>query len=100
MGPMCGPRVCLTLAIGAAASISFLKIQLNHLKRISHILYHIDAIPKCSRKIFVSNFIHPSFNTHRLQHSHPYYIHFVHMLLLEWLTICSIGHIAGLITGL
>eukprot|EP00268_Persea_americana_P000300 TRINITY_DN10113_c2_g1_i2.p1 TRINITY_DN10113_c2_g1~~TRINITY_DN10113_c2_g1_i2.p1 ORF type:complete len:129 (+),score=0.07 TRINITY_DN10113_c2_g1_i2:284-670(+) len=26
------------------------------------------------------------------QHSHLYYIHFVHMLLLNWPTFCFIGH--------
>ena len=43
-------------------------------------------------KTLISNFILPNFTTHPPQHSHLYYIHFAHILLLDWLTLCSIGH--------
>eukprot|EP00268_Persea_americana_P018471 TRINITY_DN191_c2_g1_i5.p1 TRINITY_DN191_c2_g1~~TRINITY_DN191_c2_g1_i5.p1 ORF type:complete len:114 (-),score=0.50 TRINITY_DN191_c2_g1_i5:264-605(-) len=61
----------------------------------SLLIYHLFDVrhvtPKCSQKcsIFI---LFPSFSTNPSQHSHLYYTHFVHVLLLDWPTFCSIGH--------
>eukprot|EP00268_Persea_americana_P069314 TRINITY_DN9828_c0_g3_i1.p1 TRINITY_DN9828_c0_g3~~TRINITY_DN9828_c0_g3_i1.p1 ORF type:complete len:103 (+),score=0.31 TRINITY_DN9828_c0_g3_i1:21-329(+) len=43
-------------------------------------------------KMLISNFILSSFTTHQPQHSHICCIYFVHMLLLDWPIVYSIGN--------
>lgn len=55
---------------------------------ISLNLYRVNATPKLPKKTFISDYIFPSFTTHP---SHLYCSHFVHVLHLDWPTLCFKG---------